>query len=133
MIYLDSAAIVKLAHAELESPALRDWLLKRAESGWVSSVLAEVESFRALARHAPEAVARLHPVLDLITLIDLDPGTRARAQAITPATVRSLDTIHLATAMSIQSQLTSFVTYDKRLADAAARAGLEVDTPGQQL
>jgi uncharacterized protein len=131
MIYLDSAAIVKLAHAELESPALRDWLLGRAETGWVSSVLAEVESFRALASYAPEAVARLHLVLDLITLIDLDPSIRIRAQAIAPATVRSLDAIHLATAMSIQSQLTSFVTYDKRLADAVARAGLEVDAPGQ--
>jgi uncharacterized protein len=131
MIYLDSAAIVKLAHAELESPALRDWLLERAETSWVSSVLAEVESFRALAGHAPEAVARLHPVLDLITLIDLDPSIRIRARAIAPATVCSLDAIHLAAAMSLQSQLTSFVTYDKRLADAVARAGLEVDAPGQ--
>jgi hypothetical protein len=30
MIYLDSAAVVKLVHAEPESPALRDWLDKRA-------------------------------------------------------------------------------------------------------
>jgi uncharacterized protein len=49
MIYLDSAAIVKLAHAEPESPALRRWLDKRAETGWISSVLTEIESFRALA------------------------------------------------------------------------------------
>ncbi len=36
MIYLDSAAVVKLAHAETESPALRAWLDERAETGWVS-------------------------------------------------------------------------------------------------
>ena len=33
MIYLDSAAVVKLAHAEPESPALRRWLDERAETG----------------------------------------------------------------------------------------------------
>jgi predicted transcriptional regulator len=48
MIYLDSAAVVRLAHAEAESPALRAWLDEQAESGWVSSVLTESESFHAL-------------------------------------------------------------------------------------
>jgi predicted nucleic acid-binding protein len=50
MIYLDSAAVVKLVHAEPESPALRAWLDERAETGWISSVLVEIESFRAMAR-----------------------------------------------------------------------------------
>src|SRR6476659_9477076 len=114
MIYLDSAAIVKLVHAETESQALRDWLDERAEVGWVSSVLAEIESFRALARHAPHAVSRLHLVLDLVDLVDLDAGTRILAQTVRPATVRSLNAVHLATALRIQP-LTAFVTYDKRL------------------
>jgi predicted nucleic acid-binding protein len=129
MIYLDSAAIVKLVHAETETQALRDWLDERAETGWTSSVLAEIESSRALARHAPAAVARLHLVLDLIDLVDLDAGIRILAQTVKPATVRSLDAIHLATALRIRSQLTSFITYDKRLADAAQVAGLAVDMP----
>lgn len=129
MIYLDSAAIVKLVHAESESQALRDWLDQRAEVGWISSVLAEIESSRALARHAPAAVARLHLVLDLVDLIDLDPGTRILAQTVKPPTVRSLDAIHLATALGVEPRLTSFVTYDKRLADAARVAGLTVDAP----
>ena len=55
MIYLDSPAVVKLAHAEPESTALRSWLGERAETQWISSVLTEIESFRALARYAPEA------------------------------------------------------------------------------
>jgi uncharacterized protein len=131
MIYLDSAAIVKLAHAEPESQALRDWLAERSDTGWVSSVLAEVESFRALARHAPQAIIRLHPVLDLIDLMDLDTATRTLAQTISPASVRSLDAIHLATALRIRGKLVSFVTYDKRLADAATIAGLTVDAPAQ--
>ena len=131
VIYLDSAAIVKLVHEESESQALRDWLADRSEIGWVSSVLAEVESFRALARHAPEAIARLPPVLDLIDLVDLDTRIRTLAQSITPVSVRSLDVIHLATALHVRAELVSFVTYDHRLADAAKAAGLTIDAPGQ--
>jgi len=129
MIYLDSAAVVKLAHAEAESPALRAWLDERAETGWVSSALTEIESFRALARYAPDAVSRLPAVLDQIGLIDLDPSIRILAQTVRPATVRSLDAIHLGTALHADGTLTSFVTYDKRLLDAAAAAGLPVDSP----
>jgi hypothetical protein len=129
MIYLDSAAVVKLAHAEPQSQALRDWLDDRAGTGWISSVLVEVESFRALARHAPDAVPRLQRVLDLIELVGLDPRVRIRAQAARPVTVRSLDAIHLATALHAGDRLTSFVTYDRRLSDAAAEAGLPVGAP----
>ena len=129
MIYLDSAAVVTLAHAEAESPALRAWLDERAETGWVSSVLTEIESFRALARYAPDAVSRLPAVLDQIELIDLDPPIRILAQIVRPATVRSLDAIHLGTALHARGSLTSFVTYEKRLLDAAAAAGLPVDSP----
>lgn len=129
MIYLDSAAVVKLVHAEPESAALRRWLDERAEIQWISSVLTEIESFRALARYAPEAGSRLPDVLDQIDLIDLDQGIRMLAQAVTPPTVRSLDAIHLGTAMRFRSSLTSFVTYDKRLLDAAQAAGLPINSP----
>jgi predicted nucleic acid-binding protein len=129
MIYLDSAAVVKLAHAEPESSALRGWLDDRAETAWISSVLTEIESFRALARYAPEAVSRLPAVLDLIDLMDLDPPIRVLAQAVRPVTVRSLDAIHLGTALHARRALTSFVTYDKRLLDAARAAGLPADSP----
>jgi uncharacterized protein len=129
MIYLDSAAVVKLVHAEAESQALREWLDARAETGWISSVLTEIESFRALARYAPEAITRLPAVLDLIDLVGLEPQVRILAQTAKPATVRSLDAIHLGTALHARPVLTSFVTYDKRLLDAARAAGLPADSP----
>jgi uncharacterized protein len=129
MIYLDSAAVVKLVHAEPESAALRGWLDERAEIQWISSVLTEIESFRALARYAPEAAYRLPAVLDQIDLIDLDQRIRMLAQTVTSATVRSLDAIHLGTARRFGTSLTSFVTYDKRLLDAAHAAGLPIDSP----
>jgi len=129
MIYLDSAAVVKLAHAEPESAALRAWPDERAETPWTSSVLTEIESFRALARYAPEAASRLAAMLDQIDLIDLDQPTRMLARTVTPATVRSLDAIHLGTALRSRPSLTSFVTYDKRLLDAAQAAGLPINAP----
>jgi uncharacterized protein len=129
MIYLDSAAVVKLVHAEPESPALQAWLDERSESGWASSVLVEIETFCALARYAPEAVTRLHPVLDQIDLIDMSPRIRIVAQTIRPVTVRSLDAIHLGAALSIRRTLTSFIAYDKRLLDAAIATGLPTDSP----
>ena len=68
-------------------------------------------------------------MLDQIDLIDLDPGIRILAQTAKPATVRSLDAIHLGTALHARQVLTSFVTYDKRLLDAALAAGLPAGAP----
>jgi hypothetical protein len=129
MIYLDSAAVVKLVHAEAESSALRNWLDERAETGWISSVLTEIETFRALARYAPDAVSRLPAVLDQIDLIGLDPPIRVLAQTARPVTIRSLDAIHLGTALHAGQAVTSFVTYYKRLLDAALAAGLPAEAP----
>jgi uncharacterized protein len=68
-------------------------------------------------------------VLDEIDLIDLDQRIRILARTVQPVTVRSLDAIHLGTALQSRPGLTSFVTYDKRLLDAARAAGLPVDSP----
>ena len=86
----------------------------------------------ALARYAPGAVSRLPAVLDQINLIDLGPSIRILARTAKPVTVRSLDAIHLGTALHSRSGLTSFVTYDNRLLEAARAAGLPVDSPTRQ-
>ena len=59
----------------------------------------------------------------------LDPPIRILAQAVRPATVRSLDAIHLGTALHARHSLTSFVTYDKRLLEAAKVTGLQASSP----
>lgn len=140
MIYLDSVAAVKLIHAEAHSAALRRFLDERPELGWVSSALVEVETFRALARavapdEMPTVINDFRTLLDFIDRIEIDPGIRIFAQTIDPPTVRTLDAIHLATGLRLHNQgrLTSFVTYDKRLADAAATAGLSVEAPTDEL
>ena len=90
---------------------------------WAEQLLTQV--------HSPGAISRLPSVLDLIEMVEIDPAVRIAARTVAAASVRSLDGIHLATAVRLGEQLTSFVTYDKRLAEAAAGAGLRVDMPVQ--
>ena len=56
------------------------------------------------------------------------PGLRA-AGALGPPGLRSLDAIHLATALSLGEDLAGVVTYDARLSEAIAAVGLAVWTP----
>src|SRR5215471_8260063 len=73
-------------------------------------------------------IAGHHP-LRMTPAADLEPPIRVLAQAVRPATVRSLDAIHLGTALHARRTLTSFVTCDKRLLDAARTAGLPAGSP----
>jgi len=66
-----------------------------------------------------------------MVLVEISAQVRALAQTVTPPAVRTLDAIHLASALPLSDQLTSFVTYDRRLADAAIAAGLTVDSPAR--
>lgn len=52
------------------------------------------------------------------------------AAKVQPAHLRTLDAIHLATAMDLSSELDSFITYNIKLAEAAVLAGLRVEQPG---
>jgi uncharacterized protein len=59
----------------------------------------------------------------------MTPDIRILAQTVKPAAVRSPNAIHVATALRLGAEVTTFVTYDNRLADAAATAGLNVEMP----
>ena len=63
MLYLDTAALVKLVRREPETDALVDWLAARASTPWVTSVLAEVELARALRRTEPDLVSAVPALL----------------------------------------------------------------------
>jgi hypothetical protein len=132
LIYLDTSAIVKLVRAEPESAELVEWLNSRDEET-VTSVLAEVETVRALRREAPELLADVSSVLGQIARFDIDAAVRAAAAAYPSPGLRSLDAIHLATADQLGAagaSVTAFVTYDKTLARVAMEAGMSVIGPG---
>lgn len=129
MVYLDSSAIVKLVVPELESRALRRYLAVRYER--VASALVRVEVFRALRReHAWEPATRhgAEQALESIALVAIDEPVLRAAAHLQPERLRSLDAIHLATALSLDD-LEALVTYDQRLRDATVAAGLNVAAP----
>ena len=134
MIYLDSAAIVKLVHREAESDALDLWLAERLGQPRVTSALAEVEVSRAILRIAPTSQPRIPAVLGTIARFEIGPAVRGLAASYTDGTLRSLDAIHLATAQVLTAELggspVTFVTYDRRLLNAASNAALPTASPG---
>ncbi len=126
--YFDTSALVKLAVAEPETRALRDWIAQETLRP-ASSALAGVELRRAARRHGQSALATAADVMSGINVIAIRPEILDGAAALDPPTLRTLDAIHLATALRIGSSLAAFVAYDQRLAEAAQAAGLPVVAP----
>lgn len=129
LLYLDSSAIIKLVVSEPESAALFAEL--RAWPETVSSALAGVEVSRAIRRSSPHQSAsrRAHTVLERIGLVRIDDAILEKAALLESAALRSLDAIHLATALSLGGDLGAVATYDERLARAARALGLRVLSP----
>ncbi|MGH3713128.1 MAG: type II toxin-antitoxin system VapC family toxin [Micromonosporaceae bacterium] len=129
MIYLDACALIKLLIPEPESVALADYLAVVPEP-LVTSELSTVELHRALTRL--EAGDELHDAADAVLgdLLRLPLGPAVSSAARLPGRhLRSLDALHLATARELAGPLTELITYDKRLAEHAAAAGVTVTAP----
>jgi predicted nucleic acid-binding protein len=133
VIYLDSSALLKLLHEEPESAALAEWLSSHADNPMVSSEVAKVEVLRACRRINPDVLPAARSLLAQLDLIPLTSDLIDDAADVGAVTLRSLDAIHLASALSIRSDVASFIAYDLRLGDAAVEAGLEPLRPGPAL
>ena len=129
-VYLDSSAMLKLVVREAETPVLEAYLADC--DGLVASRLAVLECRRAAQRasHA-RLLQRVDEVLDAIYLLEITPAILDEAAIVEPPILRSLDAIHLATALSVGDQQLEMITYDARLADAARAGGLAVTQPGR--
>src|SRR5258708_7012739 len=125
--YLDSSAIVKLAVAEPESTALRRHLRRRRPL--VSSALSRTEVLRALLPAGAAAIASGRSALADIELARVNDRVLNAAAALLPSELRSLDAIHLATAIHLGGDLRQLVTYDERMADVARALGLRTASP----
>ncbi|MEX2195133.1 MAG: type II toxin-antitoxin system VapC family toxin [Thermoleophilaceae bacterium] len=124
--YLDSSALVKLIFPEGESPALA-----RELAAWpnrASSVLARVEVLRT-ARLLDVAEGAAGALMRSLLLVPMDDRVLGAAAWLEPASVKSLDAIHVATALSLGDDLGAIFTYDRRMQEAAAEAGANVLAP----
>jgi len=132
-VYVDSSAIVKLIRRESETDALRHFLAGAAHNHPVaaaSSAIARVEVSRATLRHDLTVSAKASDVFATLRLLSVTDQILAQASHLTPMELRSLDAIHLATAISESNGIVAFLTYDNRQAEAARAAGLPVVSPG---
>jgi uncharacterized protein len=127
LLYLDSSAIVKLVVPEPETKVLL--LILRSWPDRVSSVVARIEVERVARRIGGGAIRRSRTVLSRIGLVALDDAVVDRAAALDPPVLRTLDAIHLATALSLGRDLGAICAYDERLTGAAAARTLEVIAP----
>ncbi|MGH3812053.1 MAG: type II toxin-antitoxin system VapC family toxin [Pseudonocardiaceae bacterium] len=132
MIYLDTSAFVKLIWAEPESDALGRYLAQWAATPLVSSSLLTVETRRAVQREDPSALARADLLLTRVGRIGMTASLVESASRLPDRSLRSLDAIHLATALVLRDDLHAVVTYDKRMAAVAEAHQLPVDSPGAE-
>lgn len=129
MIYLDSSALMKLVRAEEGTASLQAWLRTHAEVPVVTSELGRVEVLRAARRVGGEALSEAQAVMGDVDLVPLDQQVQDLARDVGEPLLRTLDAIHLASALLLQNELTAFVAYDQRLAGAAQAVALPTTTP----
>ena len=128
-LYVDTSALVKLIVIEPESSSLRSYLGQLPSDSQFTSALARTELIRAVARHGSiEAVAHARRVLAKLDLVPLNNKLLDTAATLMPPELRTLDAINLAAARTAP-ELRAMVTYDSRLAEAAANAGIAVVGP----
>jgi uncharacterized protein len=120
---------VKLLVREPETAALST-LLTRRSATLATSAIAVVEVLRAvrIAEPGPQGAGRALRRLDETMLVDVSRDLLDEAASYTSTRVRALDAIHLASALWIGAR--EMLVYDRRLAEAASGAGLEVLSPG---
>ena len=130
-LYIDSSALMKLVTLEEESDSLRAFMA--GNNPWssgvslVSSQLAKTEIFRASARISTDASRTARDLAKSVTFLGLDRSILDQASLAMPASLRTLDAIHVTTALWGGFDV---IGYDSRLAEAAERAGLTVYSPG---
>lgn len=125
--YLDASALVKIVTDEHGSPAVRRYLAGTDRA--ITSRIGIVETVRAVRRRAPVEPSAARHVLQGIQVIELTPAIEDAASRLGLVGLRTLDAIHLASALVLGPDLDAFVTYDQRLTEAAAAAGLPVVAP----
>ncbi len=126
--YLDTSALVKLVVREAESTALRSWI-EREGAVLVSSDLARTELMRAVSRASGNYLLQARLVLDSITILTISTAIFESAGRLSPSTLRTLDALHLASALELGDDLEALITYDDRLADACMANGIPTLSP----
>jgi uncharacterized protein len=125
-LYLDSSAFVKLFTAEPERSALVTFVRERELT---SSALLRTEAPRGVRHLGADAIEQARTALATVTLIRVSDAILDRAGMLDPTILRSLDAIHVATALSVADDIDRVVTYDQRMQHASRTVGFAVESP----
>ncbi|NUP20344.1 MAG: type II toxin-antitoxin system VapC family toxin [Streptomyces sp.] len=128
MIYMDSSALITLLTGRANASALEAFLMGFSSASLATCTVGFVETVRHLDRAGsfPQALVDLDT---RVTEILLDREVRDLATRVDPG-LRALDALHVASALSMEAELAAFVTYDRRMLDAARKEGLPSHAPG---
>lgn len=131
VIYADSSALIKRVLLEIESADVRAMLAGAVGTDVLTaSALAWLEVWRSLRRSGIGDVDLAgEAALSGIAEIPLTDDVLRRSRTIGPDGLRSLDAIHLTSALVVGA--TVVLTYDTRMAQAAELLGFQVLMPGR--
>lgn len=124
--YLDTSAALKLILREAESEALID-AVTAARPTLAASFLLETELRRVTHRVPELSQAQVTSLLDRVDLYEASPAVFRQAGLLPGAHLRSLDALHLATAIAIGAD--DVLSYDQRFAEVVRQVGLTVLAP----
>ena len=127
--YLDSSAIIKLIKPESETKSL----LQQLPLSITTSQLSRIEVIRTINLNFAELLQDAYDILLDIPMVAVDNTVLSGAENL-PAFVklRALDSIHIATALSINSEIEGLITYDKEMIKAAHALGFKTLSPGMK-
>lgn len=126
--YADTSALVKLVVTEAETADLITWL-RSTHRDLVTCDLTRTELRRAVRDEQSDALQRASILLTGLDVLGLAAATFDRAGLLDPTGLRSLDAIHLASALELGDDLEGIVAYDGRLLSAARSNGVQTVSP----
>lgn len=129
LIYADTSALVKLVQDEKESAELRQWL-SRHQPIIATSDLTTTELLRVCRMNVPDALPEVMQMLDGLIRIPLSRSLCRSAGISVPLPLRSLDALHVATAMLLGEEIQAVLTYDRQMINGAHAVGLATISPG---
>jgi predicted nucleic acid-binding protein len=129
LIYIDTSALLKLVRDGAESAALREYLEADTPPALVSSALLTVEARRGTMRSNPARMPRVDVLLATVTQVEISAAVVESAGRLPDPMLRSLDAIHLATALLVREELEVLLSYDDRLLAAADAHGIPTAAP----
>ena len=124
IVYVDTSVVAKTLIDEVDSDAAVAALDRYGEQGRLFSSSIAITELRRAASRAGVDVATTRDALRRLSLVQVNDELLETAGDLPGLSFRSLDAIHIASAMSIDANV--FVTADIRQAAAARGAGLDV-------